>query len=44
MRNNIHNLKVVVGQLDQRHLRLGLAMLTLVLFVLGAGAPGASGG
>lgn len=44
MKHNIHHLKVTLGRLDQRHVRLGLAVLSLVLFVLGAGAPGSGGG
>jgi hypothetical protein len=39
MKRYIRNLSLVVGQLDQRHVRLGLLVLTLILFVLGAGAP-----
>ena len=37
MKSNIHNPGLVLGGLDQRHARFGLA-------VLGAGAPGAGGG
>lgn len=44
MKRNISSLKLTLGRLDQRHVRLGLAVLTLVLFVLGAGAPSDSGG
>jgi hypothetical protein len=44
MKGHIHRLRLVMGQLDQRHIRLGLAVLTLVLFVVGAGAPSSSGG
>jgi len=33
-----------LGRLDRRHVQLGLAVLTLILFVLGAGAPAATGG
>ena len=47
MKHNIRNLGLMVGQIDQRHVRLGLLVLTLILFVLGAGAPedyGGSGG
>ena len=43
MKRNIHNLGLVLGDVDRRHVRLGLAVLTLVLFVLGAGAPGSGG-
>jgi hypothetical protein len=40
----IHNVRLVLQRLDSRHVRLGLAVLTLVLFVLGAGAPAGGGG
>jgi len=36
--------KTVLFGLDKRHLQIGLAVLSLALFVLGAGAPGADGG
>ena len=32
------------GQVNQQHVRLALAIGTLILFVLGAGAPIATGG
>ena len=44
MKRYVRNLGLMLARLDQRHVRLGLAVLTLVLFVLGAGAPGADGG
>jgi len=44
MKRSIQNLTLTLGQLDSRHVRLGLVVLSLVLFVLGAGAPAASGG
>jgi hypothetical protein len=44
MKRNIRDLRLILGQLDRRHMRLGLAVLTLVLFVLGAGAPSDGGG
>ncbi len=44
MKRNIQNLGLTLGQLDSRHVRLGLVVLSLVLFVLGAGAPLATGG
>lgn len=43
MKRNINQLRLTLGQLDQRRVRIGLAVLTLVLFVLGAGAPGNGG-
>jgi len=44
MTHNINNLGLTVARLDHRYVRLGLVVLSLVLFVLGAGAPGAEGG
>jgi hypothetical protein len=44
MKRNVNSLKLFLGQLDRRHIRLGLGVLTLALFVLGAGAPGAHTG
>lgn len=44
MRNNVQDLKLALGRLNRRHIQLGLAVLTLVLFVLGAGAPAMGGG
>jgi hypothetical protein len=38
------DLMLLVGQTDRRRIRLGLAVLTLILFVLGAGAPEGDGG
>lgn len=43
MKRNIQQLKLTLGQVDQRRVRIGLAVLTLILFVLGAGAPGEGG-
>ena len=44
MKRGIRNLSLTLGQLDSRHVRLGLVVLSLVLFVLGAGAPMDGGG
>jgi len=44
MKGNVRDLKLTLGRLDRRHVRLGLAVLTLALFVLGAGAPAMGGG
>ena len=44
MMRYVRNLSLAFGQLDRRHARLGLAVLTLALFVLGASAPAAGGG
>jgi hypothetical protein len=39
MKRYIRDLGLMLAQLDRRHVRLGLVVLTLILFVLGAGAP-----
>lgn len=44
MKGNVRDLKLALRRLDRRHVRLGLAVLTLALFVLGAGAPAMGGG
>jgi hypothetical protein len=38
------DLMLYLGQADRRHVRLMLIVLTLILFVLGAGAPDGDGG
>jgi hypothetical protein len=43
MKRNVQNLGLTLGRIDQRHVRVGLGVLTLILFVLGAGAPGTGG-
>jgi hypothetical protein len=43
MKHMIRNLSLTVGRLDRRHVRLALVVLSLALFVLGAGAPSADG-
>jgi hypothetical protein len=44
MKQSFRNVRLGWARLDRRHIRLGLAVLTLALFVLGAGAPGMPGG
>lgn len=44
MKRYVRNLTLMLGRLERRHVRLGLMILILILFVLGAGAPAASGG
>jgi len=44
MKRSIRNLSLAVGQLDRRQVQLVMAIVTLALFVLGAGAPEAGGG
>jgi hypothetical protein len=38
------NFLLTLRQMDRRHIQLALLVLTLTLFVLGAGAPSADGG
>ena len=44
MKHLIFKLGNTLGPVDQRRIRLVLAVVTLILFVLGGGAPGAMGG
>jgi hypothetical protein len=44
MKHIIHRMGPTLGQVDQHRVRLALAVLTLVLFVLGGGAPAMGGG
>jgi hypothetical protein len=44
MKRYVRNLAPILGRLDRRYVRLGLMVLTLALFVLGAGAPACPGG
>jgi hypothetical protein len=44
MKHKTRNMSLILGQLDRRHVRVGLAVLTLALFVLGASAPAVGGG
>lgn len=44
MKHTIRDLSLVLGRVNQRHVQLVLALLGLILFVLGAGAPADSGG
>lgn len=39
MKSQLFNLSVKAGHLNQQHVRAALAFGTLILFVLGAGAP-----
>jgi hypothetical protein len=39
----IREIKLSIGNLDRRHVQFILLILTLILLVLGAGAPGAGG-
>jgi len=44
MKSLLHNMKLFSIKLDRRHVQLILLLLTLSLFVLGAGAPTAGSG
>jgi hypothetical protein len=44
MKSKLFNATVKAGQVNQQHVRLILTIGALVLFVLGAGAPGMSCG
>ena len=44
MERYIREIGLTLGKMDARYIRLILVLLTLILFVLGAGAPGTSGG
>lgn len=43
MTSKLFNLSVKASRIDAQHVRLALAIGTLMLFVLGAGAPLGSG-
>ena len=43
MKNQLFNISLKAGQINQQHVRIALAIGTLILFVLGAGAPFGSG-
>lgn len=40
MKKQLFNASVKLGQLDQRHIKVILAVASLTLFALGASAPG----
>ncbi len=44
MQNSIRAITMTIGRLNVRHLRLLMIILSLVMFVIGAGAPGDHGG
>ena len=43
MEYKLHQLKLGIARLDSRYVRLALVLLSLTLFVLGAGAPDMGG-
>ena len=44
MKQTVREMSLVLGRVNQRHIQLALALLGLILFVLGAGAPEGGGG
>ena len=44
MKNKFSQIGTVVGKVEQRHVQMALLILTTILFVIGAGAPGIPGG
>ena len=44
MKHLINRLGLALAPVDQHQVRLALVILTLILFVLGGGAPGAMSG
>ena len=44
MKRILQQMKAVLPRLDRRHIQLIILLLTLSLFVLGAGAPGVGSG
>jgi hypothetical protein len=44
MESKIREIGLSLGKLDTRYIRLIIVLITLILFVLGAGAPGIDGG
>jgi len=44
MKNIVRDINALVARIDRRHVQLAVLILSLSLFVLGAGAPDADGG
>jgi hypothetical protein len=44
MLNSLRRLTLGLGRVNGRHMRLFLIILSLLMFVIGAGAPGDHGG
>ena len=42
MKNKLMNLNAKASYIDQRHVKIIVAIVSLALFALGAGAPGTS--
>ena len=43
MSSKFFNMSLTVGRIEQQHVRAALILGTLILFVLGAGAPAVGG-
>ena len=43
MKSQLNHIALTVSKFDQRHIRLALIILSLALFVIGAGAPAIGG-
>jgi hypothetical protein len=43
MKNQFNRIALTVSKYDQRHVKLALIILSLALFVIGAGAPAVGG-
>lgn len=43
MNSKFFNISVNIGRIEQQHVRTALILGTLILFVLGAGAPAVGG-
>jgi hypothetical protein len=43
MKNQLNRIALTVSKYDQRHVKLALIILSLALFVIGAGAPAVGG-
>jgi len=43
MNNQLNRIALAISKFDQRHIRLALIILSLALFVIGAGAPAIGG-
>lgn len=39
MKTKLNQIQIVVSKINRQHIQLALALLAIVLFVLGAGAP-----
>ena len=44
MKHFINHSKLALGQVDRQHVQATLFVITIILFVIGAGAPASTGG